>query len=173
MAYSNSTTDNESLTHTVASGEAGRYLVEVRGAGTTFVRNSYDLNIVSTGPGCDTCAYLGNTCGSWDDGCSGIIDCDSLCPGLGTTHVCEEYQWGTCAEYYDDLLYGCCEGTIMHSEIFGVSADCAGYGMECGWKYITDHPPLNGYFRCNAVGTSDTAPPGVFSTCPAGMTWAP
>ncbi len=158
----------------MATGEAGRYLVEVRGAGA-FVRNSYDLQITVTGPGCDTCAYLGNTCGTWDDGCSGTIDCDSLCPGLGTPHVCEEYQWGICAQYYDDLLYGCCEGTMVHTTVWGspLDYDCAGSGKECGWTNITDQPPLTGYFRCNDTGTSDPAPPGAFLTCPTGMTWAP
>ncbi|MCK9459148.1 MAG: hypothetical protein M0R80_05875 [Proteobacteria bacterium] len=174
VAYSDSTTSNESASYTVPSGGAGKYLVEIRGAGA-FVRNDYDLNITVIGPACNTCAYLGNDCGQWDDACGGEVDCDPLCPGLGTTHVCEEYQWGTCAQYYDDLWYGCCSGNVLHTTIWGSPMDvnCGTYGMECGWVNTTDQPPRTGYFKCNSIGTSVPAPPGVFSTCPAGMGWEP
>jgi len=174
VANSDSSTSNESMSYTVPAGKAGRYLIEVRGFGA-FVRNEYDLVVTVAGPGCNTCEYLSNECGDWDDACGGEINCDHLCPGLGTTHVCEEYQWGTCAQYYDDLMYGCCEGALLHTKASGTPANvnCASFGRECGWKNAADLPPRTGYFSCNIIGTSAVAPPGVFSTCPVGMTWAP
>jgi hypothetical protein len=123
-------------------------------------------------PDCYTCDSLSADCGTWDDNCGGTLDCDPLCPGLGSTAWCEQYQQGTCAEHLNDLVYGCCEGDVLHYGDASGDVDCAGSGWECGWRDdAATYPPLTGYFACNTVGASDPVPPDLFETCPAGMTW--
>jgi hypothetical protein len=132
------------------------------------------LTVTKTGPACNTCDYLLAECGTWDDNCGGSLECDSLCPGLGTTAWCEQYQWGTCAQYLNDLQYGCCEGSVLRYGDASWDVDCGDYSQECGWRDdAVTYAPLTGYFACNDIGMSDTAPTGVFATCPTGMTWAP
>ncbi len=180
MAFSHSQTDDESVTYEIVSGERGAYLIKVSGAGTEFARNDYNLEIFRDGPDCYTCAYLDVSCGVWDDNCSGTLDCDAQCPGIATDEaVCEQYEENaTCAEYFDDLVYGCCEGTTLYKSFSwgNLEADCATEfpGTVCGWSVEN-----NGVFCVDSEIVDDAGvpndggvPPGIVLDCPDWMTWA-
>jgi hypothetical protein len=170
----------EILDVVIAPGDEGLYLIQVVSFGASFTRNTYDLDVTVTGLACETCASLGVTCGTWDSGCGYPLDCDSECPGLGTTHYCElsvPDGKGTCAQYFDDLAYGCCEAdgvTVHNAKVPGKTADCSSYGSyECGWVISSYYTGQTGYFTCVALGTGTTPHDYVFAECPSGMTWAP
>ena len=172
--YSETTTDTEQVVHLVPVGESGTYLIRIKPF-PPFNRNTYSISVSKTTTTCYDCASLGVTCGVWDDGCAGTVDCTTgSCDGSGD--YCEQHVDdgnGTCAQYFDDLVYGCCDGDNLNfaKAAPGTTIDCASYGLECGYMEDTYYTGQTGFFYCAVPGDLSTPPPNLASTCPSGMTW--
>jgi hypothetical protein len=176
VAWSSTTNNIEQMIHLVNVGEAGKYFIRVRTPSTGFRRNTYSLNVTLTSTVCPTCEELGVDCGLWDNGC-GIIDCTALhCDG--DDDHCEQHvgDWvGNCAQYFDDLIYGCCDGNILNIVDYGYSVNCAGIGAVCSWvtdTWSSGGETYSGYFWCVPPASYESTPPHL-EACPGYMAWAP
>jgi hypothetical protein len=76
------------------------------------------------GTGCQTCASLGATCGSWSDSCGGTLTCGSCSPGQVCDNTVKQCKTCTPTTTCLDLPCGVCAIDSCGTNVCSCQANC-------------------------------------------------
>ena len=110
------------------------YYIIVDGYSGASQQGVYTLTIEDVTCVPDTCADLGNTCGTWDDGCGGTLECGTCAPG-------EECFSGECLMIGDT----CANPIVVDAIPYAATGDTTGATPDYGYSAGMCPPETGGW----------------------------